>query len=94
MSTHLTNPTDHFGTLAGSQTEPKSTLVDGVRKGPQRLLKAVESGFAALTRKSPEAQLSDELYGMSDRDLADIGVCRGDIPAIIDGTFEVPYHRR
>lgn len=94
MSTHLTNPTDHFGTLAGSRTEPKHTLVDATRLRIANLLAAVGAGLEALTRKSAESRLSDEMYAMSDRDLADIGVCRGDIPAILDGTFEVPYHRR
>ena len=34
------------------------------------------------------ARLADELYGLDDRDLADIGLSRSDIPRILAGAFE------
>ncbi len=35
----------------------------------------------------------DALYSMSDRELADIGLSRGDIPSIADGSFEDSHGR-
>lgn len=42
--------------------------------------------FKAAIRTS---RLSQDLYGMSDRDLTDIGITRGDIPHILKESLDV-----
>ncbi|MBX3455769.1 RSP_7527 family protein [Ferrovibrio sp.] len=48
--------------------------------------------FAWLQYGSPRQAAMAELYGMPDRDLKDMGLCRGDIPAAVDGQVYRPVH--
>ncbi|MBY0432443.1 MAG: DUF1127 domain-containing protein [Rhodospirillales bacterium] len=45
---------------------------------------------APLRRWAQARRLAEELYGLSDRDLADIGLTRGDVPAVAEGSYRDP----
>lgn len=46
--------------------------------------------FAWMQFGSPRQAAMAELYGMDDRSLKDMGLCRGDIPAAVDGEVYRP----
>ncbi|MFA7432020.1 MAG: DUF1127 domain-containing protein [Rhodospirillaceae bacterium] len=41
----------------------------------------------ALAGRRAKAAERDALYAMNDRDLADIGLSRAEIPAVLDGSY-------
>ncbi len=41
----------------------------------------------AKLRRQQAARIATELEAYSDRELAELGLCRGDIPAVARGTF-------
>jgi uncharacterized protein YjiS (DUF1127 family) len=46
------------------------------------------SGWSQLSQWRRREQAYSELMALSDRDLADIGVRRSEIPAIVEGVYE------
>lgn len=54
-------------------------------KRPSLLRGLVEAVFAPLVRWYRRSQAMQELYRLDDRMLADIGINRGDIPAVVKG---------
>ena len=42
-----------------------------------------------LAERRRRARLAHELSQLSDRDLTDLGIGRGDFPAILDGTYRL-----
>lgn len=62
-----------------------------------RVAKAFALGLRAVTagpRGSRSARGEHELHGMSDRDLADLGIGRGEIPGLLDGAARNGTGRR
>jgi uncharacterized protein YjiS (DUF1127 family) len=90
--------TAHVGDLNALQIEAQllraEAMVDtmhSVGRGIRSLFRAlVQMGkrtAVSLERKRMVDRIFGELSRMTDRDLADIGLCRGDILAVSDGTY-------
>ncbi|MCQ4162076.1 DUF1127 domain-containing protein [Roseomonas sp. GC11] len=54
----------------------------------QWIRKAVTTAFRAVIDYPRRRRVYDELAMLSDRELADIGLTRGDIPRVFEGDFE------
>jgi len=64
---------------------------------PRGLLRQIGEGLALFSRSirnwaARQATLS-EMGMMSDRELADIGLCRGDVPRVFDSEFAADHAR-
>jgi len=73
------------------RAEAMVDTVFAIGKGIRNLFRSVvrigERTAASLERKRTVDRIFGELSRMTDRDLADIGLCRGDILAVSDGTY-------
>ncbi|MDT3684151.1 MAG: hypothetical protein RO009_03800 [Pseudorhodoplanes sp.] len=66
-----------------------SLALDGARNTVGHWGKALAEGIAEARRMS---QLYDELVGMTDRELAELGIGRADISAVIAGRYAKGQH--
>lgn len=62
----------------------ESPQLDGARNTIGRWVKALDEGIAEARRMS---RLYDELVGMTDQELAELGIGRADISAVIAGRY-------
>ena len=81
----------------GSDYDPAPLSGTGAQPAPRGLVRVLADGLASVTSKvrnwvSRQATLS-EMDTMSDRELADIGLTRGDVPRVFDADF-VSDHAR
>jgi uncharacterized protein YjiS (DUF1127 family) len=67
-----------------STWQPKSRFRQFLERLPQSVRGRAIARFDEWRRRRA---LLAELVSMSDRDLADLGITRGDFPAILDGTY-------
>ena len=57
------------------------------------MFKLILKAIMRSRKLSAEAHIRSQLSRMSDRDLADIGITRGDIYAVSNGTWVNPFDR-
>lgn len=55
-----------------------------------KVSQAVRTAAEPLLKHFEDRRMARELLGMSDRDLADIGLTRNDVSAVVDGTYRDP----
>lgn len=69
--------------IAQAHSDRRSALAGLIKSG----IYAVVSAFARWREK---ARLREELGGMTERELSDMGLTRNDLPAVIDGSYRDP----
>ena len=57
------------------------------------MFKLIIKAIIRSRQLSAEAHIRSQLSRMTDRELADIGICRGDINSVANGTWVNPFDR-
>ena len=76
-------PVTHF--RRGRRSHAARTVAHTARA----MRRSMRSFFVGIGEGLRMSRLYDELSGMSDRELAGIGITRGEIPAVVAGTHRI-----
>jgi uncharacterized protein YjiS (DUF1127 family) len=70
--------------------ERDAAVAGGLRRGVGAIGQALKAAFAAIAEWPRRRAVYDQLHSLSDRELADIGLTRGDISHVFDGGIATP----
>jgi uncharacterized protein YjiS (DUF1127 family) len=73
-----------------SYDEPPARVIETPKPGIGRLLKMAVAGFADWRRRQA---VMHEMEMLTDRELADIGLARSDLPRVFDPGFAADHER-
>ncbi len=69
--------------------ERRSQASGAVARATRAVRRSMKNFFGGIAEGLRMSRLYDELSGMSDRELAEIGITRGEIPAVVAGTHRI-----
>ncbi|PHK95667.1 hypothetical protein CR162_07420 [Pseudoroseomonas rhizosphaerae] len=99
MDARITKPEFHSATpsAAFAMDEARSVALAAIRARDeaigQWIRKAIVKAYRAVVEYPQRRRVKDELSLMTDRELSDIGLSRGDISRVFEGDFEAQASR-